>query len=133
MEHQNFLSLLQITPHLLLQLVLLIVITSFLISSAFCQAKIGIDSVIQHVGEKVTVCAKVYGTKAMEKVTFLNLGAAYPDSKLTIVIFAKDVSNFKEVPDQMYQDKNVCVTGVIKEYQGKPEIIASSPDEIKIQ
>lgn len=112
---------------------ILIVITSFLISSAYCQTKIAIDSVNEHVGEKVTVCAKVYGTKALEKVTFLNLGSAYPDSKLTIVIFAKDISNFKEAPDQMYEDKNICVTGVIKEYQGKPEIIVSSPDEISVQ
>ena len=112
---------------------ILFVIISFLISSAYCQTKIGIDSVNEHVGEKVTVCAKVYGTKALEKVTFLNLGAAYPDSKLTIVIFAKDISNFKVTPDQMYEDKNICVTGVIKEYQGKPEIIISSSNEISVQ
>ena len=48
---------------------ILIVITSFLISSAYCQTKIGIDSVNAHVGEKVTVCSKVYGTKALVPYT----------------------------------------------------------------
>lgn len=112
---------------------ILIVITSFFTFNVFCQSKIDIDSISQHTNEKVTVCSKVYGAKALEKVTFLNLGAAYPNSLLTIVIFSKDRNNFKKAPEQLYADKNICVTGIIKEYQGKPEIIVSSPDEIKIQ
>ncbi len=112
---------------------ILILITSFFTSTIFCQTKIEIESVNSHIGEKVTVCAKVYGTKALEKVTFLDLGAAYPNSLLSVVIFAKERNNFKEAPDVMYADKNICVTGVIKEYKGKPEIIVSTPGEIEIQ
>jgi hypothetical protein len=66
--------------------IILIVVATLIYSIAICQSKISIDSATNHYGEKVTVCSKVYGTKALEKVTFINLGAAYPNSLLTLVI-----------------------------------------------
>ena len=112
---------------------ILILFVSIIYTTAYCQTKINIDSVAKHFGENVTVCSKVYGTKALEKVKFINLGAAYPNSPLTVVIFSKDISNFKEAPETMYADKNICVTGELKEYNTKSEIIVSSPDQITIE
>ena len=115
----------------LLPLVLLI--TNF----ALCQAATNIDSLGNHVGEKVTVCNKVYWTKFLEQAnkqpTFLNLGAAYPDNPLTVVIFGDDRKNFNQAPEIMYDEKEICVTGEIKEFKGKPEIIVDNPDEIVIK
>jgi DNA/RNA endonuclease YhcR with UshA esterase domain len=116
-----------------MQKILLIVAATFIYSTAFCQSQISIDSLKNHYGEKVIICSKVYGTKVLEKVTFINLGAAYPHSLLTLVIFSKDRSNFKEAPEAIYADKMVCVTGILKEYNGKAEIIVTSPDDINIQ
>jgi len=112
-----------------------IVTLSLLSLSAFCQTKISIDSVGNHIGDSVTVCAKVYGTKLLDKsqTTFINLGAAYPNSPLTLVIFSKDRPNFKEAPEVMYADKNICVTGLLKEYKGRAEIIIASPGDIIVQ
>ncbi len=102
-------------------------------SKTFCQTKISIDSVASHIGENVTVCDKVYGTKSLKKLTFIDLGAAYPKSLLTVVIFAKDRSNFKDEPEVMYAGKNICVTGVIKQSRDKTEIIINSPNDIELQ
>lgn len=113
--------------------IILIAVISFVSIIGFGQSKISIDSVTKHYGEKVTVCSKVYGTKALEKVTFINLGAAYPNSLLTVVIFTKDKDKFKSAPEAMYSEKSICVTGELKEYNGKPEIVVSSPDQIAIQ
>ena len=113
--------------------IILGLVITFLSATALCQTKISIEDASKHYGEQVTICSKVYGTKALEKVTFINLGAAYPHSLLTVVIFAKDRTNFKEAPDAMYNDKTICVTGVVKEYNNKPEIIVNSPDQISIQ
>src|SRR5665647_1028034 len=110
--------------------IILIIIAAFVYSTAYCQSKISIDSVSNHYGETVTVCSQVYGTKALEKVTFISLGAAYPNSPLTVVIFSKDRSNFKEAPEVMYDDKKICVTGMLKEYNEKAEIIVTSPGDI---
>ena len=81
----------------------------------------------KHIGETLTVCDKVYGTKYLETSssapTFLNMGAAYPNSPFTVVIFGKDRPNFKEKPELYYDNKKVCVTGLVKEYKGKLEMI----------
>src|ERR1017187_5191572 len=113
--------------------ILFIAVATFSCLFGFCQNKISIDSVGRHIGDSVTVCSKVYGIKVLEKVTLINLGATYPNNPLTLVIFIKDRSNFKEAPEVMYAGKTICVTGVIKEYQGKPEIMVASPGDIQIQ
>ena len=105
----------------------------FVSLSIFAQNKVSVDSVSKHTGETITVCSKVYGTKSLEKVTFINVGAAYPNSPLTIVIYAKDIANFKTSIDDLYNNKNICVTGAVKEYNGKPEIIITKPEEIIVQ
>ena len=103
--------------------------------SSFAQKKISIDSVNYHKNEMVTVCGKVYETKFSEEsqTTFIDLGGAYPNALLTVVIFGKDIANFKEAPEILYKDKNICVTGVIKEYKTKDEIIVSKPEEIVVE
>jgi len=89
-----------------------------------------------HIGEKITVCDKVFGTRFLEnsngQPTFLNLGAAFPNSPFTVVIFGNDRSNFKEKPELFYNNKKVCATGLIKEYNGKPEMIIANEAEIKV-
>lgn len=103
--------------------------------ATFAQAKISIDSVSKHKGELVTVCGKVYGIKFLDKsqITFIDLGARYPDAPLTVVILAKDRANFPQSPETLYADKQICVTGVIKEYKGKLEIDVEAPKEIVVE
>lgn len=90
-----------------------------------------------HTGEKITVCDKVYGTRFLENAngqpTFLNLGAAYPASPFTVVIFGSDRANFREKPELFYNNKKVCVTGLIKEYNGKPEMVLKTENEISVE
>lgn len=101
----------------------------------FSQTQIPIDSVSAYIGKTVKVCDKVAGTfvtKGEKPVTYLNLGADFPNSKLTIVIFQKDLINFPFAPSAHYKGKNVCVTGTVKKYKDKLEIIANNPDQIEI-
>jgi DNA/RNA endonuclease YhcR with UshA esterase domain len=69
----------------------------------------------------------------LESITFINLGAAYPNSLLTVVIHADDRGNFPQPVETMYDNKNVCVTGTITEFKGRPQITISNPKEIAIQ
>ena len=111
---------------------LLITVLTIIGNPCYAQTKLSIDSAGAHIGEKVIICSEVFGVKSTDKVTFINLGAAYPNSPLTIVIFAKDVSNFKESPVSLYSNKKICVTGTLKDYKGKPEIVVTTPDEITL-
>lgn len=78
-----------------------------------------------HVGQVETVCGVVasahYAARTHSQPTFLNLGQPYPSQVFTAVIFGSDRAKFGE-PETL-QGKNVCVSGKIELYRGKPEII----------
>jgi DNA/RNA endonuclease YhcR with UshA esterase domain len=94
--------------------------------------KIAAEDAGKYIGKHVIVCSMVYGEKELPNINFINVGARYPDNPLTIVIFPGDMGNFKDGL-AVYDNKNICVTGTIKEYKGKHEIIITMPKDISIQ
>jgi len=94
------------------------------------------EEATQHIGQQVTVCGKVFGGKFLDKSngtpTLLNIGAAYPDSPFTVVIFGSDRAQFSYKPEEYLDGKTICVKGKVKEYKGKAEIVVSNPDQIRI-
>ena len=86
-------------------------------------------------GEKLTICEKVYSTRYFDgsQMTLLNLGAEYPNQKLTIMIRGEDRGKFKVAPEQAFSNKNVCVTGIVTNYRGKPEIVVTEPSQIVLK
>ena len=82
-------------------------------------------------GKYKTVEGTIVATKCLPKVCFLNFGKDYRTT-FTAVIFSFNLPKFPPNPDQYYLNKNVQVTGTIKEYNGKPEIILNGPDQISI-
>jgi hypothetical protein len=89
-----------------------------------------------HVGERVTVCCSVVSThfsaRTKGEPTFLNLDEPYPRQIFTILIWGSDRPRFGD-PESKYGNKKVCVTGLIKDYKGVPEVIAEQPSQIEIQ
>ena len=64
------------------------------------------------------------------RVCFLNFRPDY--QYCTAVIFACDFPGFPYPPDTYYLGKKVQITGIIKQYNGSPEIIIKTPAQIKI-
>ena len=83
---------------------------------------IAMQDAAQHYNENVQCCAKVYGVKVLENLTLVNLGAAYPNQPLTVVLrdAAKDMGPGLD-------GKNICVTGMVVSYKDKPEIVVTDP------
>ena len=111
---------------------------SLLISISYAQKEyISPEEAQNHIGEAKTVCGVVVGTKYAIKSrgqpTFLNLNRPYPHHIFTIVIWGSDRHKFEHRPEVYYKDKKVCVTGLITEYRGKPQIIIHAPDRITIK
>ena len=76
----------------------------------------------------------MHETKEMNNgMTYLNLGAAFPNSPLTLVIFPDNKNNFKHNPAKYYADKALCVTGMVVDYKGKIEIVVRKEDEIQVR
>jgi micrococcal nuclease len=112
----------------------LLILGNFSVSA---QTKITPDEAAKHIGDSVMVCGKIYGGKYFDrsdnKITLLNMGAAYPHSPLTIVIEEAGRKNFTIKPEEFYADKTVCITGIVKEYKGKPQIIITKELDITVQ
>jgi len=103
-------------------------------SLASAQTKISAKEASKHIGETIMICDKVYGTKFFDNsgMTLLDLGGNHPNEYLTIVINKEDRDKFKNKPEEYFKGANVCVTGKIIDYKGKPEIIVTDPKDLKI-
>lgn len=85
----------------------------------------------KYYGKFVTVEGTIVNTYNSGKACFLNF---HPDWKrhFTTIIFASDFYKFPSTPEKYYYNKRVKITGTIREYQGKPEIILKEPTQIEI-
>jgi DNA/RNA endonuclease YhcR with UshA esterase domain len=89
---------------------------------------------IKHVNQTATVCGIVvsakYATSSEGQPTFLNLDKPYPNNVFTAVIWGSDRAAFPYAPESL-ADRRICVTGTVKLYRGKAEIIVSGPSQIR--
>ena len=104
-------------------------------SVAPAQTKIASKDAAKHIGDTVTISDKIYSTKLIENTNMilLDMGGSHPDQLLTIVIKGEDRSKFNNKPEEYYKGRNVRVTGIIINYNGNPEIIVSSPADLKVE
>jgi len=91
------------------------------------------EEAAKHAGETATVCGVVAGAKYAAEVrgglTFIDFGKPYPNAPFTALIFAADRAKFG-TPEKGLQGKQVCVTGKIEMFRGKPEIVLSDPKQL---
>ncbi|MEO6252853.1 MAG: hypothetical protein ABIO79_06090 [Ferruginibacter sp.] len=108
----------------------------FIMGTANAQTTIKLDEVSQHIGDSVTVCGVVtdmrYFENSKNKPTFLNMGARYPNQKLTVVIWESVRTQFTGKVEDL-KGKEICITGRIILYKEKPEIVIERAGEIVIQ
>jgi hypothetical protein len=87
----------------------------------------------KHVDENGTICGLVasahFANRTKGQPTFLNLGKPYPNQVFTAVIWGSDRSKFGS-PEKPLNGKQVCVTGRIQLYRGKPEIVVRDTNQL---
>jgi len=103
----------------------------FIVAAASARAQtIEPADVKTHVGQSVTVEGAVSSVhKAPSGVTFIDVGGRYPDNAFTAVIFADDAGKFPNV--SALNGKTVDISGPVRLYKGKPEIILKSADQVR--
>lgn len=94
------------------------------------------DKAKDHIGDRTTVCGPVAGTKygatSSGRPTWLNVGKDYPSSeRFVVIIWGENRGNFPQPPESYYDGKSICVTGLIQEYDGIPQIEVTTPDQIE--
>ncbi len=89
------------------------------------------EQAASYYGKTVWVRGIVVAANNTGKVCFLNFHRNWR-RYFTVVIFASDFHRFPQPPEKLYLNREIRVYGLVREYQGKPEIIVSSPDQIQI-
>ena len=87
-------------------------------------------------GKRDTVCGEVSGAsyqpRSKGQPTFINFDRPFPNHTFVAVIWTEDRAKFNPAPElQFGTGKNVCVTGAIEMYQGKPQIVVRNADQIR--
>ena len=93
------------------------------------QRTIGDTAAGSVVGQTLTVEGTVAGVTVLRtRTTFLNFGAPYPNQTFTAVIFRSAASGFPN--PQQWEGRHVRVTGLVKLYRGRPEIVLNESSQI---
>lgn len=84
------------------------------------------------VGENKTVRGKVEKVyySAKSDTTFLDFCSNYQGCPFSSVVFSSDKGKFGDL--NQYEGKTVEITGLIKTYKGRAEIILKNPNQINI-
>ena len=91
-----------------------------------------------YIGKTVTICGPVVGTHwaktSKGKPTFINIGRPYPDpDRFTVIIWDSNRASFSQPPEKYYDTKTICVTGLLTQYNGMPQVEVKSPDQIVVR
>ncbi len=114
---------------------LIIIIAILFAFKASAQTKIPAKEAAKHINETVTITGKIFGSKffANSNMTLLDVGGFNPNQELTLMISGTDRPKFKGKPEDDYKGKEVTITGKIIDFKGKPEIVITDPEQIKVE
>jgi DNA/RNA endonuclease YhcR with UshA esterase domain len=84
------------------------------------------------VGRTVTVEGVVAQVSVSRRsnTTFLNFGRRYPNHTFTAVIFRSAANQFPN--PRQWEGKRVRVTGEVRLYRGRPEIVLEEPRQLSL-
>jgi hypothetical protein len=88
---------------------------------------VDIKNVASFTGKTIYTTAKAYSAKDIGSMVLVNLGAAYPNQLLTL-----DLKGDAKSLGSRLEGKTITVTGEVIDYKGKPEIIVTDPNQIKM-
>lgn len=90
----------------------------------------------QYMGKTATVCGEVTSAKFSVRTggapTFLDMDGVHPNQLFTVLIWGIDRPKFQTPPDSAFANRRVCVTGLVTDFKGKPEIVVHDPSEIRL-
>jgi len=84
-----------------------------------------------HIGEDAIVTGKIIDAYNSGRACFLNFHEDWRNH-FSVVIFQKNFDKFGGPPETILKGAEVRVRGVIKEFEGRCEIVVDDPDQIEI-
>ena len=119
------------------KLLLIMALLVGLVSIAYAQETITPEDAAKFIGQQKMVCGAVVKTHFAAtnrgQPTFLDFGKPHPNQVFTIVIWGSDRAKFDGPPEALFAGKEICVTGMITSYKGKPQIKVTEPSQLKVK
>ena len=92
------------------------------------QAKIHMDT-----GREISVCGTVVSTKLSKKGNvFLNLDKKFPNQVFSVTIWKDQLVNFSYLPHEELMGKQICVKGIVKNFNGTPSMNVEREEQIRL-
>jgi len=85
----------------------------------------------EYVGSYITVEGKITDSYNSGKVCFLNFHKQFK-TYISAVIFKPNFYAFPSIPEMYYKGKIVRISGTVSLYKGRPQIILTSKNQIKV-
>lgn len=92
--------------------------------------KINALQAAQHFDQWMTVTGTVAQVTVRPKLVFINLDQPYPDSPFVAVIFSSATNQFANL--KPLKGQVVEITGTVKNYHDKPEIVLDKPGQLSV-
>ena len=83
-----------------------------------------------HVGAAVVSRGVFVATKDIGRLTFLDFHEDH-EGHLAVIVFREDYHRFPGPPAELYRGARVEVLGRVTEHRGRPQIVITSPDQIR--
>ncbi len=74
-----------------------------------------------------TIVATHHATRRNGQPTIMGFDESLP----TVIVWASDRGKFEKPPETLYLGKEICVTGMVESYEGRPAIVVKDPSQIK--
>ena len=105
--------------------------------TASAQTAVPLDAVSQHIGDSVATKGAVFGVRYFPNAkggpTLVNIGAAFPNQVLTVVIPQEVRITMSTVPSEAtLKGKTVLIRGKVELYKDKPQVVISHPSQLQV-
>ena len=93
--------------------------------------------IANHIGDNITVKGKISGIRYLQSAkntpTFINVGGAYPNELLTIVIWRNVREKLGYKPEERPYISGVAkVSSKVERFKGKPQVVITDPKQLTI-
>ena len=92
--------------------------------------KIDAAAAAQHYDQLMTVTGMVAQVTERPKLVFVNLDQPYPNSPFVAIIFSSATNQFADL--KSLKGRPVEITGTVKAYHDKPEIVVEKPAQLSV-
>ncbi len=92
--------------------------------------KIGALEATNFLNKTMIVTGKVARVSIRPKIVYIDIDQSYPNSPFNGIVFPSATNQFPEL--NKLKGKNVEISGKIAEYQGKPQIVLNSSNQLHV-